>query len=396
MSSRSTVKSLRQARRMFKGLMNYHPEGMEDWRDGSRKAVKRVLEQRMRQRIRSYLEEELSKGIQDRRNGAYRRQLLTSLGAIELMVPRTRHFNPVEIVQAYARRSQDVDRCILACFVFGLSTRKVAEALLPILGERVSASTVSQVAKALDTEVAAFHRRPLSNRYRVLQFDGVVLSRKTGVGALRRPVLVVLGITPDGRKEILDYQFARAESQEAWEGFLNTLYARGLTGEGLELITVDGGSGLLAALEVVFPGVAIQRCWAHKTRNILDKVRKADWEVVKRDLHAITHARNRSAGRKAAQRFINRWWQIYPKAVECLRKDFVELMAFFRFRDPAWRAMTRTTNSIERRFREVRRRTRPMGVFSDRTSMDRILYAVFSYENLKQGVATLFPLTQNS
>jgi transposase-like protein len=381
---------------MFKGLMNYHPEGTEDWREGSRKAVKRVLEQRMRQRVRHYLEEELGKGIQDRRNGTYRRQLLTSLGAIELFVPRTRHFNPVEIVRAYARRTHDVDRSILTCFVLGLSTRKVAAALLPILGERVSASTVSQVAKALDTEVAAFHRRRLTNRYRVLQFDGVVLSRKTGVGALKRPVLVVLGITPDGRKEILDYQFARAESREAWEGFLSNLYDRGLTGQGLKQITVDGNPGLLAALEVIYPGIPIQRCWAHKTRNILDKVRKADWEVVKRGLHTISHARNQSAGRKAAQRFINRWWQIYPKAVECLRKDFVELMACFQFNDSAWRSMTRTTNHIERRFREVRRRTRPMGVFSDRTSMDRILYAVFSYENLKQGVATVFPLTQDS
>lgn len=396
MSSVTTVKSLRQARRIIKGLMNSQIDGWYDWREGSRQAVKRVLEQRMQGRIRHYLEEELSQGISDRRNGSYRRQVLTSLGAIELEVPRTRHFNSVEIVRAYARRTQDVDRSILACFVLGLSTRKVSEALLPILGERVSASTVSRVAQALDAEVSAFHSRCFQNRYRVLQFDGVVLSRKTGVGALRRPVLVALGINADGRKEILDFQFAKSEGRDAWEGFLNRLYQRGLTGEGVELITVDGGGGLLAALEVVYAGIRIQRCWAHKTRNIVDKVRKADREAVKMSLRAVSHARNRITARKAAQRFIERWWRVYPNAVECFRRDFAELMSFFCFDDPDWRTMTRTTNSIERRFREVRRRTRPMGVFSDRTSMDRILYAVFSYENRKQGVATPFPMTQNS
>jgi transposase-like protein len=381
---------------MIKTLMNHHPEGWSDWRQEGRQAAKRILEEQMHWRIRHYLEDQLSRGIQDRRNGSYRRHLLTSLGEIELSIPRTRRFNPVSLAQAYARRTQDVDRCILSCFVFGLSTRKVAEALLPILGERVSASTVSRVARTLDAEVAAFHRRPLANRYRALQFDGVVLSRKTGVGALRRPVLVALGITRDGSKELLDFQFAKAESQEAWEGFLNRLYQRGLTGEGVEQITVDGGQGLLAALEVVYAGLAVQRCWAHKTRNILDKARKADREAMKEDLHSISHAPNHRAARKAAQRFIHRWWASCPGAVRCLCKDFAELMTFFQFQDPQWRKMTRTTNSIERRFREVRRRTRPMGVFSDRTSMDRILYAVFSYENRKQGVPVLFPLTQNS
>lgn len=233
-------------------------------------------------------------------------------------------------------------------------------------------------------------------RYRVLLLDGVVLSRKSGMGALRRPVLVALGITCERRLEIIDFALAPAESQPAWEAFLQDLHARGLTGEGVSLIVTDGGKGLRAALPLLYPRVRVGRCWAHKSRNVLDQVREADRERVKRDLHHISHAIDRVTARAAARRFVARWRERYPAAVRCLWQDIEELLAFFVLDDPAWRKAARTTNAIERRFREVRRRTRPMGVFADRTSMERILFAVFSYENQKAGSSAPFLLTQNS
>ena len=170
------------------------------------------------------------------------------------------------MIRSYARRAPEIDRAILTGFVLGLSTRKVGETLLSLLGRPVAPTTVSRVAKTLDAAVQAFHRRPLTNSYKALMFDGVVLSRKTGAGTLKRPVLVVLGLRPDGRKEIVDYRLARAESAAEWERFLDDLYARGLTGEGLEMICVDGGQGLLAALPTAYHGIPVQRCWAHKIR----------------------------------------------------------------------------------------------------------------------------------
>src|ERR1700733_8674048 len=104
----------------------------------------------------------------------------------------------------------------------------------------------------------------------------VVLARKTGAGALRRPVLVALGLRQDGKKEVIDFRLARGESAAEWERFLDDLYKRGLTGEGLDMICVDGGMGLLAALPMVYDKIPVQRCWAHKIRNILNTVRKAD------------------------------------------------------------------------------------------------------------------------
>lgn len=350
-----------------------------------RQALKQVLEGHMRQRIELYLGDVRRMDAPDRRNGHYRRWLLTGMGAIELHVPRTRAFSAVGALESYARRERSVDRLILSAFLLGLSTRKVGEALLTILGERVSATTVSRVAQQLDGAVEAFHQRPLANRYRVLVFDGVVLANRSGRGVVRRPVLVVMGITNEGQKEILDFRVARAESQAAWEAFLNDLYRRGLTGEGVALAAVDGGAGLLAALPLVYPQAKVQRCWAHKTRNVLDKVKRVDRPAVKRTLNRISNAPDRTEARRRARTFVDRWERRYPAAVRCLWMDLDELLAFFVFDDEVWRKAARTTNGIERRFREVRRRTRPMGVMANKDSVERLLFAVFMHENQKQG-----------
>ena len=394
MPQRATIESIPQAFQMLKQMRAQEIEWGEDYRRAGALALKGVLERGMAARIDGHLEEMARRGEADRRNGSYGRWLMTELGEIELRVPRTRRFSALGVVRAYAQRSAPVDRMILACFVLGLSTRKVAVALQPVLGRRISAGTVSQVAKLLDEAVAAFHRRPLKDHYPVLMLDGVVLARKTGLGAVRRPVLVALGLDPDGKKEVLDYRLATAESAAQWELFLSDLYRRGLEGQSLEMICTDGGKGLLAALSTVYPNVAVQRCWAHKIRNLLDRVKKADQPAVKKALHRIMNAPNLRTARSHARRFAQRWSGAYPKVVNSLRSDLDDLLTCFRYPTLEERKAVRTTNAIERRFREVRRRTRPMGVFQDRTSIDRILFAVFTHENRSQGVPSLFSLTQ--
>jgi transposase-like protein len=397
MRHKVVITSLPQAYEVIKEMNLDFDQQDSDYRRAGRRSIEMILEERMQERISYYLEEMAQAGEHDRRNGHFSRHLLTELGDIELNIPRTRRFSPVRIVRAYARRAPQIDRMILACFVLGISTRKVAHALLPVLGEPVSATTVSRVARSLDTAVAAFHRRPIKRAYRFLIFDGVVLTRRTGAGSVKRVVLVALGITPEGRKEVIDFAIAPGESQSAWEAFLTDLYRRGLSEETVEMIVSDGGKGLLAAIPTVYPKIPIQRCWAHKSRNVLNYVRKADWEAVKADLHAIQYASGIREAQMAMGAFARRWEHTYPKAVSCLLADEEELLSFFQIKDSSWWPQIRTTNAIERRFREVRRRTRPMGVFSDKTSMERILYAVFSYENLRQGVATPFlAVTQNS
>jgi putative transposase len=410
MPQAATIKSLPVAFEMLKAMEAEGVEWGEDYRAGARQALAELLEGRMAETIDRHLERMAERGAADRRNGAYPRWLLTELGMIELHVPRTRTMSALKVVRAYARRAKDVDRMILACFLLGRSTRKVAIALLPILGRPVSPATVSQVAKQLDAAVAACHRRPLKDIYRVLVLDGVVLKRKTGAGARARPVVVALGLRPDGKKEVIDVRLATAESAAQWEQFLGDLVRRGLVGERLEMLCVDGllgrsgvgaplptptgQSGLLAALPTAFPDIPVQRCWAHKIRNVLNKVRKADQAEVKADLHRIMNAPTLPAALPTARRFADRREDRYPKAVACLRADLADLLTCFRYPTLEERKAVRTTNAIERRFREVRRRTRPMGTFQDNTSMDRILFAVFMHENRNQGLATPFALTQ--
>lgn len=269
-----TIESIGQAFQEFKGLCLDDWEG--DYRFSAREALKRVLEDRMRNAVDVYLEELRSRGPGDRRNGYYVRHFLTELGDLELMVPRTRTFSPGAILRWFARRAVHVERVILLAFVLGLSTRKVSCALLPVLGEPISAQNVSRVARGLDKAVEAYQQRKLKDQYKVLVLDGVVMKRKTGLGAQKRTVLVALGIRADGKKEVINFRQTSSESQYAWEGFLNHLYARGLTGENLKLILTDGGKGLKAALPLVYGQVPVQRCWAHKTRNVLNCVKKAD------------------------------------------------------------------------------------------------------------------------
>ena len=392
----ATIESLPEAFELVKAMQGGGLDWGEGYRPLGRLALAAIIEGRMGETVDGWLEALGVDDEPDRRNGHYRRHLLSELGDIELAVPRTRRFSPTAVLRAYARRSVEIDRAILAGFVLGLSTRKVGEVLLALLGRPVSAGTVSAVAKTLDQAVAAFHRRPLQDAYQVLMLDGVVLARKTGMGALRRPVLVALGLRADDKKEVIDFRLAKSESAAEWETFLTDLHRRGLTGQGLDMICVDGGKGLLAALPAVFPGLPVQRCWAHKIRNLLDKVRADDRSAVKADLHAIMNAPHEKAARSAARRFADRWDDDYPKAVDCLRDDLDELLTCFRYKTLAERKAVRTTNAIERRFREVRRRTRPMGTFQDRTSMDRILFAVFTHENKMQELSAPFLLTQNN
>jgi transposase-like protein len=370
----------------------------DDWggecRGAARSAVAKVLKDRMEEKVANHLASAYRDEISDRRNGSYVRHVLTEIGNIVLSIPRTRLFSPKNVVAAYARRTKEIDQLILTCFLLGLSTRKAGVALFSILGEKISAQTVSRVAKILDEAVKAFHQRRLVVPFRALILDGIVIKRKTPTGTHRRPVLVALGVRKDGKKEVIDFRLAKSESGAEWRVFLTDLINRGMTTP--EVICADGGEGLISVLPEVYPNIPFQRCWAHKARNILDKVPRKKQTAVKRGLRKIYAASTLFEAQTAAKRWARSWMEKYPKAVKCLQNDIEDLFVCFQFDDPEFRKTIRTTNAIERRFREVRRRTRPMGVFSDRTSVERILYAVLMYENINQGAYPVFGLTQKT
>jgi len=329
----------------------------------------------------------------EHRNGFYQRKFATVFGTMVIRVARTRQrsFLPKEM-ERFQRRAPEVMMLIREAFLRGLSTRQVGR-VVGIVTEKVSAQTVSRLARSLDRLVKAFHQAPLKDEWAYLFLDGVSLRVRRPGGRKRVQMLVAYGVRLDGSRQLLAFLRSQGESQAAWEGFLQDLYRRGLKGERLRLIITDGCPGLAAALQTVYPRVEHQRCWVHKMRNILEKVRKRDYQPVKREAQAIYGAASRREAEQAFGVFRDHWQSSYPTVVKGLEQDLPELLAFFNLPRPLWRKL-RTTNVIERCFVEVRRRTRPMVCFVNVASVDRIIYSIFNRFNEDWRNRTLRLFTQ--
>ncbi|MGD1101373.1 MAG: IS256 family transposase [Terriglobia bacterium] len=350
-----------------------------------RSEVKRLLEEGLEAErtdwlgVGRYVRDEGER--RDYRNGYYRRDLGTHLGLLRrLRVPRTRRGCRSQLLRRYQRRQESVNELVRAAFLRGVSTRQVGEVLEPVLGESYSPQTVSRIARGLDGAVRAFHQRRLRDEYVYIFLDGVVLKvRDSGGKVRRRWVLVAYGITAAGRREVIAYPLARGESETRWTAFLQGMFLRGLEGRRLRLVITDGSAGLRAALALVWPQVPLQRCWAHKLRNIADKVPQKEGSCV-HEAAAMYQAQNRSLAQQSFQRWARQWRPTRPRAVACVERDLEELLAFYALPSAHWRKI-RTTNIIERAFREVRRRTRPMSSFTNPASCDRIVFGVITHLN---------------
>jgi transposase-like protein len=291
------------------------------------------------------------------------------------------------VFQRYQRRQKAVNTAIKDIFLAGVSTRRVGEVLRPLIGSNPSAATVS--------EVRAFHHRKISDEYKYLFLDGLTVRLKKALGVQKRQLLVAYGIGENGCKELIEFRQGQSESEQEWENLLNDLYRRGLEGRRLDLIITDGAPGLHAACDMVYPYTPRQRCWVHKLRNVAVKLsRKVQAECLQ-GARKIYLAENR---REAIQRYwewASRWRDEQPRAVACLEKDIDELLMFFHF-PKEHQIKIRTTNAIERSFREIRRRIRPMSCFTNPESCERIIYALFFYHNQKWENAPIRNFTQNS
>jgi len=365
-----------------------------------RGSVKRMLEQALeaerttRLAVGRYVRDVESR--RDYRNGYYQRDLGTRLGLLRgLRVPRTRRGYCSDLLPRYQRRQEAVHALVQEAFLRGVSTRQVGPVLEPVLGEAYSAQTVSRIARGLDRAVEQFHRRRLRDDYLYLFLDGVVLKVRDGRGKVRRRVvLAAYGISDSGRRELLAYRLAHGESEAAWTGFLQDLYLRGLLGGRLRLVVTDGSPGLAAAAGLVYPQARVQRCWAHKLRNIADKVSKKEGSCVAQAA-AIYGAHNRPQAERAFRRWVLRWQKRRPRAVASVERDLEELLSFFSVPRAHWKKV-RTTNVIERAFREVRRRTRPMSSFTNPASCDRIVFGVISHLNRSWEKKPLKEFTQHA
>jgi transposase-like protein len=337
----------------------------------------------------------------DYRNGYYHRNLDTTLGPVEhIAVPRSRQgLFRLSVFQRYQRRQEAVNTAVCNVFLRGISTRDVSEALKPLLNTTLSASAVSRIAKRLNPLVKEFHQRKLLDEYQFLFLDGITISVKGSLKAKKILVLVAYGITIFGKKELIAFRIANAESTTACESFLNDLFRRGLEGKNLKMIITDGSKGFIAAIELVYPHAKHQRCWVHKLRNATKHLKKAEIKPFKADARKIYNALSHREAVAAFKNLRKHWHNVAPEAVKCLERDLDELLSFLtipikeQFR-AFIRRQIRTTNIIERSFREVRRRTRPMGCLSNYDSVSRIIYAIFNRLNSKWQEKPLRQFTQ--
>jgi transposase-like protein len=347
--------------------------------------LKLLMEDTMKEELEVYTQAEWHERTGERidyRNGYYKRGLTTRFGQIErIKVPRLRQGKfRTKVFKRYQRYQEVVEDLIEGIYLRGVSTAKLGQIMVKLVGQKISTTKVSNVLKRLDKKVKEFQRRQLLDEYQYLIFDAITLKARESGKVRKRKVLVCLGITMFGIKEIVAFKQVPEESERVWEGFINDLYRRGVKGENLKLIVTDGHKGLRNALEVVYPYSLKQLCWVHKERRILAYIPQKEKEECAEGIKKIYNARNKQEAIERFKEWKRKWNERRPRAVRCLEKDLEQLLYFYEMPKNHWKKI-RTTNAIERAFREVRRRTKVLNIFMSRQSCDRIMYALFAHFN---------------
>lgn len=299
------------------------------------------------------------------------REIMTGIGKVRVQVPRARdRGDAVEkikfrsgFIPPYMRRTATIDEMLPLLYLKGISERDFVEVLRPIFGNDVnnlSPSVISRLKARWESEYSDWNKRDLSDKkYVYLWVDGVHF---TGRLDDKQCVLVVLGVTEFGNKELIAIQDGYRESTESWSTLLRELKNRGINIP--KLVIGDGALGFWGAVNAVFPTTKHQRCWFHKMGNVLDKLPKSLQIKAKSMLHEIFMAATRADAYIAFDAFIEEYSAKYPKATGCLEKDKEELLAFYDFPAEHW-VHIRTTNPIESVFATVRNRTyKSKGAFS--------------------------------
>lgn len=317
------------------------------------------------------------------RNGYHQpRKIVTGLGQLEVEQPRVHDRRPAgqrekftsKILPPYLRKTKSIEELVPWLYLKGISTGDMNEALQSLLGPEcpgLSASTVTSLKKHWEAEFKEWNRRSLSGQeYVYVWADGVHFNIRLEED--RQCILVLMGATKDGKKELIAIQDGYRESEQSWKELLLDVKARGLTIDP-KLATGDGALGFWKALAQVFPQTREQRCWVHKTANVLDQLPKRIQPKAKEMIHQIWMADTREHAHQAFDLFLETYGAKYPKACECLQKDRAELLAFYDFPAEHWKHL-RTTNPIESTFATVRLRTNKTKGSGSRTACLTMVY----------------------
>jgi len=347
------------------------PQAQDVLTDLLRQGAQKMLAQAIEAEVSDWIDRH-----QDCRDAAGRRQVVrnghlpertitTGVGSVTVQQPRVHDRRPAEarekfssaILPPYLRKTKSVEELIPWLYLKGVSTGDFSEALAALLGpdaKGLSATTVTRLKGLWEQEYQDWSKRSLAGKqYVYVWADGVYFNIRLEGG--RQCILVLMGATADGKKELIAIQDGQRESEQSWKELLLDVQARGLVIEP-KLAIGDGALGFWKAVRQVWPETAEQRCWVHKTANVLDKLPKSVQPKAKDMLHEIYLAPSRAEADKAFDLFLRTYEAKYPKATECLVKDRKELLAFYDFPAEHWMHL-RTTNVIESVFATVRLRT---------------------------------------
>lgn len=325
------------------------------------------------------------------RNGFHQeRTIQTGIGSIEVQIPRTRdRGNEAEklifkskLVPPYLRRTKNIEELLPWLYLKGVSTGDFSEALKALLGENapgLSSATVSRLKSAWIEEYQKWTQRDLSlKEYVYVWVDGIYSNVRLDTD--KQCLLVMIGVTADGNKELLALSDGYRESEQSWTEILLELKARGLS-KPPELFIGDGAMGFWKAKRKIMPDSREQRCWVHKTANILNCFPRRMKPKVKEDIHQMWMAETRETALKEYDLFVKKYEAKYPKAIQCLSKSKEELFTFYEFPSAHW-VHLRTTNPIESTFATVRLRTaKSRGCFSRETVLTMAFKLILSAQS---------------
>ena len=361
-------------------------------RNGARALLSQAVEAEVAALLNRHADQRTDDGRQRlvRHGHLPEREIVTGIGPVAVRCPRVRdrvsdgseriRFSSA-ILPPYARRSKSLEVLIPILYLKGVSTGDFEEALLALLGKDaggLSASTIGRLKDAWSDEHARWSKRDLSaKRYVYFWADGIHVQARLEDDA--QCLLVIIGATPEGKKELVGLIDGVRESTQSWRELLLDLKRRGLA-VGPELSVADGALGFWQAVEEVWPKSRGQRCWVHKTANVLNKLPKSLQSKAKRSLQEIWMAETKKDALVAFDAFVETWSPKYEKAVECLTKDRDALLAFYDFPAEHWKHL-RTSNPIESSFATVRHRTvRSKGCLSNKTALAMIYKLVEAAE----------------
>ena len=310
----------------------------------------------------------------DSRNGSRDRDLNTRVGRITLQVPRHRNVPFKTLVfENYSRSEAALVAGMAEMVVNGVSTRKVSRVMETLCGTSFSKSAVSDVCKDLDKAVKEFRTRPLEGDYPFLTVDATYFKVRENSRVISKAFMIAYGTNAEGHREILGFGIYANESSATWTDFLLGLKKRGLTG--LLMITSDAHDGILNAIAKVFPTVPWQRCQFHFIRNITDKAPKKYQAGLRTELQELFNCKTLAEARKVRDRIMEDYRDVAESAVTCLDEGFESAMTVMLL--PAWlRRFYRTSNQIERLNKELKRRSKVIGVFPNEDSVLRLMGSV--------------------